>query len=105
MKHLKIKYWKARKHYVINAARIGLSVNYGNYATKAEAEKEAKELLAKFTLGMVVKEEVKDIKVKDAFDQFMVYQDKRKSNNEIGKSFYTDVKSNLKIVLKYKIDD
>tara|TARA_R100001443_G_scaffold69160_2_gene77761 strand:+ start:121 stop:1353 length:1233 start_codon:yes stop_codon:yes gene_type:complete len=106
MKALNVKQRKDRPGvYVIDTRRIGINTpTYGNYATKAEAEKEAKELLAKFTLGMVVKEEVKDIKVKDAFDQFMVYQDKRKLNNEIGKSFYTDVKSNLKVVLNYKID-
>jgi len=91
--------------YVIDTRRIGINTpNYGNYATKVEAEKEAKELLAKFTLGMVVKEEVKDIKVKDAFDQFMVHQDNRKSNNEISKSHFADIKGSLNFILKYKID-
>ena len=55
MKQLKVKYWKQRDIFVINALRIGFSVNHGSFQTEAEARKAADELLAKFTLGMVAK--------------------------------------------------
>ena len=50
MTPLKVK--KYRDYWVINAARVGLSIRHGNFATKAEAVAEAERLVAKNTLGL-----------------------------------------------------
>ena len=58
MKDLSVKFWAKRGHFVINAARIGLTVNHGNFATEKEAEAEAELLKAKFLAGAIVQPSV-----------------------------------------------
>ena len=41
MKDLKVNYWQERKHWVIDARRVGLNVRQGNFSTKSAALKEA----------------------------------------------------------------
>ena len=50
MKDLKVRFWKNRGYYVINAARIGLNERHGKFETEDAAKKEAEILKAKFLL-------------------------------------------------------
>ena len=59
MKDLSVKFWEKRGHYVINASRVGLSVNHGNFATQDEALAEAERLKAQFVLGHDVEAKAK----------------------------------------------
>jgi len=103
MKQLNVKYIIKRERWVINASRIGNSDKLGSYITEAEARKAADELLAKFTLGMIVKKEMPDISVKAAMDQFMSLQWRRVDIGKVEKDYVKETKTNLRIVSGYKI--
>lgn len=103
MKQLKVKYWKQRDIFVINALRIGFSVNHGSFQTEAEARKAADELLAKFTLGMVAKK-VEAVTAAVASSHFMELQEQRVINGQISKSYKAETATNINLVLQYKID-
>lgn len=76
MKDLSVKFWAKRGYYVINAERIGLSVNHGNFATEGEAIAEAEKLKAKFILGRDVQadEKPKLFSVSQAIQEYLANQ-------------------------------
>jgi integrase len=102
MKDLPVKFWKKRGHFVINAARVGLSVNHGNFATENEAIAEAEKLKAKFVLGRDVKadEKPKLFSVQDAIDTYTA-----KQNQSNTKSYHQAQKFNLKLLSKVIYND
>ena len=96
MKQLKVKYWKQRDIFVINALRVGFSVNHGSFKTESEARKAADELLAKFTLGMVAKK-VEAVTAAVASYHFMELQEQRVINGQISKSYKAETATNLNL--------
>ena len=54
MKDLKVRLWKSRNYWVIDARRVGYSHAFGNYETKQEAIEEAGILKAKFLTGSLI---------------------------------------------------
>ena len=104
MKQLKVKYWSQRGIFVINALRIGLTVNHGSFKTESEAREAADELLAKFTLGMVVKKDLPTISVREAIEQFLDLQMKRVDNGQIADNYRKETLTNLAFASQYKID-
>ena len=54
MKDLKVRLWKSRNYWVIDARRVGYSHAFGNYETKQEAVEEAGILKAKFLTGSLI---------------------------------------------------
>ena len=101
MKPLSVK--KFRDYYVINAARLGMSTKFGNYATEAEARKAADEMLAKHTLGLIA-QPVKLQLVKDAAANFIVRQEERVTDGDISRSHFEDIERAVRFALKIKID-
>jgi len=101
MKDLPIKFWAKRGHFVINAARIGLSVNHGNFATEKEAVAEAEKLKAKFVLGhnITVEEKPKLFSVNEAVAEYKNNQEQLKT-----KSYHSAQVFNLDILLSVKYD-
>ena len=103
MKDLKVRYWEARKHWVIDARRVGYSHYYGNFSSKAAALKEAELLKAKFITGAIA-EKVDVVKVCQAVDKFYHYQTTRIDNKELSVSFFKEIKKSLGYCLDIKID-
>ncbi len=103
MKDLKVNYWQERKHWVIDARRVGLNVRQGNFSTKSAALKEAELLKAKFLTGAIA-EKVDVVKVSDAADTFIKFQETRKDDKEVSLSFYKDFLRSFQITLAIKID-
>ena len=103
MKDLSVKFWAKRGHFVINAARIGLTVNHGNFATEKEAEAEAELLKAKFLAGAIVQPSVVT-KCRDASDNFLACQMRRVEDEEISLAHYKDLKRGMDFVLAIVID-
>ena len=101
MKDLPIKFWAKRGHFVINAARVGLSVNHGNFATEKEAVAEAEKLKAKFVLGhnITVEEKPKLFSVNEAVAEYKNNQEQLQT-----KSYHSAQVFNLDILLSVKYD-
>jgi len=99
MRDLSVKFWKERGYYVINAARVGLSVNHGNFATKGEAVREAERLKAQFVLGQDVEAKAKPklFSVHDALDDYQANQELLQT-----KSYHEAQKFNLKLLAAVK---
>ena len=104
MKQLNVKYIIKRERWVINASRIGDSDKLGSYLTEAEARKDADHLLAKFTLGLVVKKDLTNISVRDAMEQYLDLQLKRVDNKQIADNYRKETITNLGFASQYKID-
>ena len=103
MKDLPVKFWAQRGHWVINAARVGLTVNHGNFETKEEALFEAEMLKAKFLTGMIAQ----PMKVKscaDAAAAFLESQMRRVDDQEIALSHFKETKRGLNFALDIRID-
>lgn len=102
MRDLKVRYRQARRCWVINATRVGLSNTYGGFATEAEALAAAEKLEAKFTLGHEVKAEQKPelFSVQDAIDKYT-----EKQNQLNTKSYHQAQKFNLKLLSKVIYND
>ena len=77
MKDLPVKFWKKRGYFVINAARVGLTINHGKFETEDDAKKEAEILKAKFLLNVdvVASEKPKLFSVSDAIDDYLANQE------------------------------
>ena len=105
MKSLKVKFRAERNIWVVDTRRAGINTpNYGSFKTESEARKAADELLAKFTLGMVVKKEMPDIIVREAIEQFLDLQMKRVDNGQIADNYRKETITNLAFISQYKID-
>ena len=105
MKQLKVKFRAERNIWVVDTRRAGINTpNYGSFKTESEARKAADELLAKFTLGMVVKKEMPDIIVREAIEQFLDLQMKRVDNGQIADNYRKETITNLAFISQYKID-
>ena len=102
MRDLKVRYRQARRCWVINATRVGLSNTYGGFATEAEALAAAEKLGARFTLGHEVKAEQKPelFSVQDAIDTYTA-----KQNQSNTKSYHQAQKFNLKLLSKVIYND
>ena len=104
MKPLKVRFENRRKHWVIDARRVGISTpTYGNYATEAEARQAADEMLAKYTLGLIA-QPVKLQLVKDAAANFMARQEERVQDGDISRAHFEDIERAVKFCLRIKID-
>tara|TARA_R100000329_G_C7611645_1_gene217075 strand:+ start:965 stop:2113 length:1149 start_codon:yes stop_codon:yes gene_type:complete len=103
MKDLKVRYWEARKYWVIDARRVGYSHAYGNFATEQEAIDEAAALKSMFILG-ALSQKIQIKNVHEAADIFMRYQYDRVKNNNVSLSFQKDLVKSLKVVLSIKVD-
>ena len=99
MRDLSVKFWKKRGYYVINAARVGLSVNHGNFATKGEAIAEAEKLKAQFVLGHDVEANTKPklFSVHNALDDYQSNQALLQTN-----SYFQAQKFNLGLLAAVK---
>ena len=98
MTPLKVK--KYRDYWVINAARVGLTIRHGNFATKAEAVAEAERLVAKHTLGLVDQPKREKITGEFAIQQFSNKNDSRVAGGEIA----AESKKNIDRVIKDYIE-
>lgn len=98
MTPLKVK--KYRDYWVINAARVGLTIRHGNFATKAEAVAEAERLVAKHTLGMIDQPKREKITGEFAIQQFSNKNDGRVAGGEIA----AESKKNIDRVIKDYIE-
>lgn len=98
MTPLKVK--KYRDYWVINAARVGLTIRHGNFATKAEAVAEAERLVAKHTLGMIDQPKREKITGEFAIQQFSNKNDSRVAGGEIA----AESKKNIDRVIKDYIE-
>ena len=98
MTPLKVK--KYRDYWVINAARVGLTIRHGNFATKAEAVAEAERLVAKHTLGIVDQQAREKITGEFAIQQFSNKNDSRVAGGEIA----AESKKNIDRVIKDYIE-
>ena len=98
MTPLKVK--KYRDYWVINAARVGLTIRHGNFATKPEAVAEAKRLVAKHTLGMIDQPKREKITGEFAIQQFSNKNDGRGAGGEIA----AESKKNIDRVIKDYIE-
>jgi integrase len=103
MKDLSVKFWKKRGHYVINASRVGLSVNHGNFATRDAALAEAEMLKARFLTGMIA-QPLQISKCADAAAAFLESQTRRVDDEEISLSHYKGVKRSIDFALAIRID-
>ena len=103
MKDLKVRYWEARKHWVIDARRVGYSHAHGNYPSQKAAIKEAELLKAKFITGAIA-EKVDVVKVSQAVEKFYHHQTTRQENKEVSISFFKEIKTSLDYCLAIKID-
>ena len=103
MKDLKVRYWDARKHWVIDARLVGLNNRYGNYPSQKAAIKEAELLKAKFITGAIA-EKVDVVKVSQAVEKFYHHQTTRQENKEVSISFFKEIKTSLDYCLAIKID-
>ena len=103
MKDLKVRYWEARKHWVIDARLVGLNNRYGNYPSQKAAIKEAELLKAKFITGAIA-EKVDVVKVSQAVEKFYHHQTTRQENKEVSISFFKEIKTSLDYCLAIKID-
>ena len=103
MKDLKVRYWEARKYWVIDARRVGYSHAFGNFATEQEAIDEAAALKSMFILG-ALSQKIQITNVHEAADIFMRYQYDRVKNNNVSLSFQKDLVKSLKVVLSIKVD-
>ena len=103
MKDLSVRFWKERKHFIIDARRVGLTHAHGNFTTKKEALKEAELLKAKFLTGAIA-EKVDVVKVSEAADTFIKFQETRKDDKEVSLSFFKDFLRSFQITLAIKID-
>ena len=106
MKPLKIRYWADRGYWIIDARRVGLNNNHGQYATEAEAREAADELQAKHTLNLLEKPADKTITGAFVAEEFDKYQkNRRDALQEIGADSYSNCKRVVDSrVLKIKID-
>ena len=105
MKQLKVKFRAERNIWVVDTRRAGINTpNYGSFKTESEARKEADHLLAKFTLGLVVKKDLTNISVRDATEQFLDLQLKRVDNKQIADNYRKETITNLGFASQYKID-
>ena len=98
MTPLKVK--KYRDYWVINAARVGLTIRHGNFATKAEAVAEAERLVAKHTLGLVDQPKREKITGEFAIQQFKNKNAGRVAGGEIA----AESKKNIDRVIKDYIE-
>lgn len=98
MTPLKVK--KYRDYWVINAARLGLTIRHGNFATKAEAVAEAERLVAKHTLGMIDQPKREKITGEFAIQQFSNKNDSRVAGGEIA----AESKKNIDRVIRDYIE-
>ena len=103
MKDLKVRYWDARKHWVIDARRVGYSHAHGNYPSKKAAVKEAELLKAKFITGAIA-EKIEIVKVSEAAAKFLDFQNSRQEDGEVSLSFFKDLKRSIVMCLNVKID-
>ena len=103
MKDLKVRYWEARKHWVIDARRVGYSHAHGNYPSKKAAVKEAELLKAKFITGAIA-EKIEIVKVSEAAAKFLDFQNSRQEDGEVSLSFFKDLKRSIVMCLNVKID-
>ena len=105
MKQLKVKFRAERNIWVVDTRRAGINTpNYGSFKTESEAREAADELLAKFTLGMVVKKDLPTISVREAIEQFLDLQMKRVDNGQIADNYRKETITNLAFASQYKID-
>jgi integrase len=102
MKDLPVKFWKKRGYFVINAARVGLTVNHGKFETEYDAKKEAEILKAKFLLNVdvIASEKPKLFSVADAIDDYLQNQKLLMTN-----SYYKAQKANLDLLKGVVFDD
>ena len=98
MTPLKVK--KYRDYWVINAARVGLTIRHGNFATKAEAVAEAERLVAKHTLGLVDQPKREKITGEFAIQQFKNKNAGRVAGGEIA----AESKKNIDRVIRDYIE-
>lgn len=103
MKDLKVRYWEARKYWVIDARRVGYSHAFGNFATEQEAIDEAAILKGKFLLGALINK-IEITKVDEAAARFIKYQYERVMNENVSLSFHKDLVKSLEFVLSIKVD-
>ena len=103
MKDLKVRLWKSRNYWVIDARRVGYSHAFGNYETKQEAIEEAGILKAKFLTGSLI-ERIEISKVDEAAARFMKYQYERVMDDSTSPSFYSDLVKSIEFVLSISID-
>ena len=103
MKDLKVRYWEARKYWVIDARRVGYSHAFGNFATEQEAIEEAAILKGKFLLGALI-DKIDITKVDEAAARFIKYQYERVMNENVSLSFHKDLVKSLEFVLSIKVD-
>ena len=103
MKDLKVRYWEARKYWVIDARRVGYTHAYGNFATEQEAIDEAGILKSKFLLGALI-DKIEITKVDEAAARFIKYQYERVMNENVSLSFHKDLVKSLEFVLSIKVD-
>ena len=90
MTPLKVKQY--RDYWVINAARVGLTIRHGNFATKAEAVAEAERLVAKHTLGIVDQPKSEKINGDAAIEMFLAKQESRVQGGEISATSRDNIK-------------
>ena len=90
MTPLKVKQY--RDYWVINAARVGLTIRHGNFATKAEAVAEAERLVAKHTLGIVDQPKREKINGDAAIEMFLAKQESRVLGGEISATSRDNIK-------------
>lgn len=90
MTPLKVKQY--RDYWVINAARVGLTIRHGNFATKAEAVAEAERLVAKHTLGIVDQPKREKINGDAAIEMFLAKQESRVQGGEISATSRDNIK-------------
>ena len=103
MKNLSIKFWTKRGYYVINASRVGLSVNHGRFETEAAALEEAEMLKAKFLTGQIAAP-VSITKCRDAAAAFLQAQMRRVEDGEISDPHYHDLRRGMDFSLAIKVD-
>ena len=98
---LKVRFWEERGHYVINAARVGLHINYGKFQSEGEALAEAELLKARFLSG-VAQQELEQPKLFSVADAIAKYLELQKLI--MTKSYHRDQKSNLERLQEIEFD-
>lgn len=101
MRDLKVRYRQARRCWVINATRVGLSNTYGGFATEAEALAAAEKLGAKFVLGRDVQanEKPKLFSIAQAINEYLANQILLQK-----KPYHEGQKFNLSLLAAVKFD-
>lgn len=103
MKPLKIRHWKQRDYWVIDGRRVGLTDKHGKFDTQAEARAAADELLAKHTLGLVVRREKLEL-VEPAIEAYQNYIQQRHTDGEISADHAADFTRSMRELAAIKID-